>query len=198
MPVRNASSVEEKKEKITIFSIALNREQRKELKQILKDFEVIYKEAIAPLRINENIQLIVEFYDIPIIFQYQNVLKVKDVDKFLKSEYDNLYFAGMERTSKGVNLTQIEQILLDTWEQIDIYAEMVEDSYKNIPSVDAEIKNRMRRQFENQVRLENFIISCIDNKTEGAKFLNKIKDLSGRELDEFFEWALKGETVKVW
>lgn len=198
MPIRNASSVEEKKEKITIFSIALDREQRKGLKQILKDFEVINKETIAPLRINENLQLIVEFYDIPFIFQYQNVLKVKDVDKFLKSEFDNLCFAGMEKTSKGVNLTQIEQLLLDTWKQIDIYAEIIEDGYKNIPSVDAEIKNRMRRQFENQVRLENFLISCIDNKTEGVKFLNKIKDLSGDELDEFFEGALKGKTLEVW
>jgi hypothetical protein len=195
MPIINTSFPEEKKEKIIVFSVSLNREQRKELKQILKEFEAINKEMTTPIRINENLQLIVEFYDIPLIFQYQNVLKVKDVDKFLKSEFDNLRFAGMERTSKGVNLTQIEQLLLDTWKQIDIYVEMVEDSYKSIPSVDAEIKNRMRRQFENQVRLENFLISCI---FDGGKFLNKIKDLSGDELDKFFEGALKGETLKVW
>lgn len=198
MPIRKASSDNEKKEKIIIFSVALDKTQRNELKQILKERETINKEAIMPIRINDNLQIKVNFIEDPSFFQYQNVLRVRNIDKFLKSEYDNLYFDEMQKTGKNVNLTQIEQILLDTWNEMDQYIEMLEELYKEIPSVDAEIKKRMRIQFENQVRLEKFLLTCIEDKDQREKFLTVIKDLSMRETEDFIDSISKGETVKVW
>jgi hypothetical protein len=194
MPVKNISSDEEKR----VFTIALNKEQRRELKQILKDHETINKERRAPVHINKNLQLTVDFDDIP--FQYQDALMVKDTDKFLDSEYDGHYFTGMEKTSKSVNLTSIEQMLLELWKEVKI-GEVLEDTmflYKKIPSIDAEIKRRMKRQFENQVKLENFLVSSINSETEGVKFLNTVKNLYRMELNAMFEWLLKGETIDVW
>lgn len=188
MPIVNKSIVEKSKEK-TRTTLTLQKDQRMELKELMTEWNQLEKEMTRPIEINENlsIQSWVEDMD---FFYYKDPKKEDNLD------YPYSYFglSRMLKKSKKQKLSNIEEILFATWNELNdtgSWYSMFEPVI-DIEPIKSELKRRSNLHREWQVKLEKFFFDM------SPEVLKIIKKQENYELGDLFKFLIKGNTIEAW
>lgn len=189
MPIIN-KSVPTKKDEESRIVLTLPKENRKELKDLLKEWKLIKKEMERPLDINENLSIemwIDELY----FFYYDNP---GDTKKSNAIDADYIGMGSMSKKVKKQKLSDMEEILICTWNELNETgcSYYMFETIFNLEPIKTELEKRTKMHRECQIKFEKFL----SNISHGV--LEVVKRQSNHHLEDLFDSLAKGNTIEMW